>query len=784
VCREAWSASLLVALPVPPMLPILIFHAVVGVGVLLAGARLGRWAFAVGAAAPATSLGWFLVHGADIVDGHPATGSLAWAPTLGLELDTRVDAFSLTMGLLVAGIGVLVFVYAWRYLADSPAASRTAGLLTVFAGAMTTIVVADNVFLLFLGWELTSVTSYLLIGGDGRRAEGRAAARHALLITAAGGLAMLGGLVLLGSEAGTFRLSEILADAPSGTAVSVALLLVLAGAATKSAQFPFHAWLAGAMVAPTPVSAYLHSATMVKAGVYLVARLAPTFADHGAFGPVAVTLGLVTMVVGAWRALVPTDLKQVLAYSTVSQLGFLFALFGLGHPAATAAGVAVLVAHALLKATLFLVVGTVDHVAGTRDLARLPPLVGRRWKVAVGFAAIAAASMAAVPPLAGFVAKEAAYAALVHGSTLDRLVLAVMVAGSIGTVAYSLRLVVGLVRPASVVDDHRSDAPAVHAPTAGFLVPAVPLVILTVALGLVPSWWASLAGPAGESLDAAAHPHLTLWPGLGAPLALSAITLAAGFGLFLARSTVGRVVRATLPASDRVTPFERAIAALLTLARVTSATVQRGSLPFAAGVALAVAAVASISALLTGPWGRGEVPVVGPVVNLPVAALLIVAGVGCTLATRRYVAAILLGGVGYAMALLFVVHGAPDLALTQFGVETISVVVFLVVLRHLPDRFEDRPPMASRSVRLAIAALVGTFVLLFSLAAAGVRPERTVAREMVERALPEGHGANVINVILVDIRGLDTLGEITVLVAASVGVASLAVARTRSGRRT
>ena len=782
------------------LLALLAAHALLGGAILLAARRLGRWGFAVGALAPAALLVWLATVAGRVLDGRPARSRLAWIPSLGLHADTSVDGFSLLFAGLVAGIGLLVFAYAWHYLDASPDAGRLAGLLTLFAGAMATVVVADGVLLLFVGWELTSITSYLLIGGDGRRAEAREAARHALLVTAAGGLALLGGLVILGSEAGTYRLNELLAAPPSGPAVSVALVLVLAGAATKSAQVPFHRWLPGAMVAPTPVSAYLHSATMVKAGVYLVARLAPAFAGHGAFRPLVVGLGLTTMLLGGWRALAPTDLKQLLAHSTVSQLGFLVLLFGIGHPATTAAAVALLVVHALAKAALFLVVGIVDHGAGTRDLAVLPPLVGPRWAWVRGFGAVAAASMAAVPPLAGFVAKDAAYAALVHGSAGDRLVLAGVVAGSALTVAYALRIAVGLHRPAAVATVAPAPAgePAPrrepaggahpHPPSIGFLAPVAPLVGLSLVLGLAPSWWSRVSGPSGEALDPAAHPHLVLWPGVGAPLALSLLTLALGAGVFGAlvadrRRRLARAVEATAAGAARRDPFGAATAGLLALARRVAATVQPGSLPVGVGLALVTVSVAATAALVGGPWWPGGVAVVGATANLPVAALLVVAGLAATLVRRRYVAAVLLGVTGYAMALLFLVHGAPDLALTQFGVETLSVVVFLVVLRFLPDRFESRPPLAARSVRLAIAGLVGAFVLAFSLSTAGLRPDRAVSRAMVERAEPEGHGANVVNVILVDIRGFDTLGEVTVLVAAAVGVAALARSGLRPRRR-
>lgn len=767
-------------MPMPLLL--LTLHAVLGGVVLASSRRLGRWGFALGGLAPAATFAWLIARAPGILDGDPVLVEQPWVETLGLSLDLRIDGFGLLMGGIVSGIGVLIFLYGWHYLSGSDSAGRIAGLLTLFAGAMTVVVLADNVFLLFVGWELTSIVSYLLVGGDGRTGPARDAARRALLTTGAGGLALLGGLVVLAHEAGTVRLSELLDHPPaSSTPVMIALLLVLVGVMTKSAQFPFHRWLPGAMVAPTPISAYLHSATMVKAGVYLVARFGPAFADHGAFRWTIVVVGLVTMILGGWTAMQPTDLKQILAFGTISQLGFLVVLFGAGFPEATAAGVGVILAHALFKATLFLIAGIVDHGAGTRDLRLIPELHGPAWTTAKVVAAVAAASMAAVPPLAGFVAKEAAYSAFLHGSTSDKAVFAGLFLGSILTVAYSLRIAVGLFRPGLVADrteepGYQDHAPAhVHAPSFGFLSPALVLTVGTVGLGLATGFWEEFAGPAAEALDHDAHIHLVLWPGLGSPLLFSMLTLLAGAGAFALRRPIGRLVGRTTPVDGTADVFGALVGGLPAFGTRVASLVQRGSLAFSAGLAMTfVAVVTSVVLLTNGDWWSGGIAVVGEVADLPIAAILVIAGVACTVVTRRYTAAILLGVVGYGMALFFVVSGAPDLALTQVAVETLSVVVFLVVLRYLPQRFEERPPMASHLVRIGASVLVGGFVLLFSLATAGIDQDPTVAHQLSERALPEGHGANVVNVILVDIRGIDTVGEVTVLVGAALGIAALA----------
>lgn len=755
------------------LLALLALHAVAGTIALTLSRRLGRWGFLLGGTAVALTAAWVATQAGPVLDGDTVTDTVQWVPQLDLALDVRLDAFAVLMTVLVSGIGTLVFFYGWHYFGDSDKAGRAAGLLTLFAGAMLGVVLADNLLLLYVCWELTSVTSYLLIGIDDAEPDARAAALHALLVTGMGGLAMLGGFVVIGQEAGTYRISELLEAPPSGTAVSVALVFVLLGAFTKSAQYPFHSWLPGAMVAPTPISAYLHSAAMVKAGIYLVARFAPAFAAMGIWRPLVVTVGLTTMVAGGLRALRPFDLKQLLAFGTISQLGFLMVLFGIGHPEATTAGCALLLAHGLFKAALFMVVGIVDHEAHTRDLRELP-LLRAGWTPTRAVALVSAASMAAVPPLAGFIAKEEAYASLVDGTMGDRVVLAGIVTGSVLTVAYSLRFAAALVRPDAVAAASGERARLDRGPKLGILVPGLVLATASVLLGVAPTLWSDLVDHAAHALDHDAHAHLALWHGFEAPLLLSVLTLASGAAVFAARRRVAVGQERLAPRFTGIDGYEAAVRSVLRVAARVTSTLQSGSLPIYAAIILTTAAVVPGVALVSGAWWPGWPETVGQVAHLPIAALLVIGALAATLASRRFAAALLLGTVGYGMALFFVVQGAPDLALTQFAVETLSVVVFLLVLRRLPDRFERRTPAIGRVYRLAVSAAVGVFVVLAAIAFSGARTEPPVSREMSEQAYPEGEGKNVVNVILVDIRGMDTMGEITVLVAAGIGIVALA----------
>ncbi|MET1039303.1 MAG: Na+/H+ antiporter subunit A [Aeromicrobium sp.] len=739
---------------------------------------LGRRTFLLLALAPAASFAWLLPHVARVTDGAANHEQhLSWIPTIGLDLDFVITPLSGILSLIVTGVGALVLVYCtWYFRPSDTEIWRFSGVLTAFAGAMLGLVLSDNVYALYIFWELTTVLSFLLIGHNPERRANRRAAMNALLVTTFGGLAMLVGLVMLAGQAGTPRLQEIIAAGPSGTAVTIGVLLILVGALSKSALVPFHFWLPGAMAAPTPVSAYLHAAAMVKAGIFLVALLAPTFADVPGWRPVLIVLGITTMILGGLRALRQYDVKLLLAYGTVSQLGFLVAMVGAGTRSAAFAGLALVCAHGLFKSALFLVVGIVDRSVGTRDLRELS---GMRQARPVLFVVtlIAAGSMAGLPPFLGFTAKEsglAAFADLGHdlgGSGWSWLALAGIVVGSILTVAYSARFVWGIfaVKPGAPICLPKEFSP-------GFQIAPVVLAAATVATGFAGAFLTPrLMAYADEFAPGYHEPVLTLWHGFTLPLALSAVIIVAGLALFVWRRPVAAAQHAV---ADRVRmpDAERSYNVLMRgvdrLSVEVTGLTQRGSLPIYLGVILLVLIVVPGTALIRA-WDGVSVRGADSRIQLAVAALMAVAAILTVRSRRRLRAVLLVGVTGYGTALLFVAHGAPDLALTQILVETFLLVTFVLVLRRLPPFFSDRPFNVGRWVRVAIGVATGTVVAGFALVTADARTAKPVSDGFAEPAVEYGGGSNIVNVTLVDIRAWDTLGELSVLVVAATGVASL-----------
>jgi multicomponent Na+:H+ antiporter subunit A len=760
---------------------------------LAPGRRSARWALPVAAIAPAVTFGWLVSQSGAVLDGETPTVDVQWIPQLALSISLRLDGFGLLMGMLVSGIGVLVLLYSMAYFGRRDDLGRLAGLLVAFAGAMLGIVWADGLLTLFVFWELTSITSFLLIGFDDTNTAARAAATRAFLVTGGGGLAMLAGLIILTIVGDTTTISGLLADPPSGTLTDVALVLVLLGAFTKSAQFPFHFWLPGAMAAPTPVSAYLHSATMVKAGLVVVARFAPAFAAEGSWRILVVGAGLASLVVGGIGAMRQQDAKLALAHGTVSQLGFLMVLLGLGTPAATYAGVAMLTAHALFKASLFLSVGVIDHEAGTRDMRRLRGLA-RTLPVVAAAVVVAAASMAAIPPTFGFVAKEKAIDGLLDNEIggIGTVALVGIVLGSVLTVAYTIRITVGLLgNDAPGVDDGgRIDADSgpidpssVHRPRFALLAAPALLALLSLVLGLTAGWVGDRLAEATTSLDpATSSKYLVLWPGLNEALLVSTGVIAAGVALWWFTQAATRTLEPRHSVATNV--YDRIYDGLLEGARRTTAATQSGSLPLYLAVVLTTLAASLFVAIAAGATDAISSPRFS---NSPVEFVAVVVtgllAVAIVFARNRFGAAMLLGGTGYGLAIVYLVQGAPDLAITQFLVETLTIVVFLLVLARLPSEFAPAPAWAPRIVRIGIATAVGVTVAVFALSATGSRTEPSVGEDYVALSEPEAGGRNVVNVILVDFRGFDTLGEITVLAVAGAGVVNLVRAARRQQRR-
>lgn len=757
---------------------------------------LGRNAFYVLAAVPAAAFVWLLFQYGPAYSAGGMEEILPWIPSLKLELAFRMDPLAWMMSLLILGVGSLVLVYCARYFKNQdPDLGGFGAQLLAFAGAMFGLVTSDDLLMLFIFWELTTILSYLLIGYARTRLAARRSALQALMVTTAGGLAMLVGLIILGQAAGTYRISTILDQAgslmtgPMQGAVAAAVVLVLSGAVTKSALVPFHFWLPGAMAAPTPVSAYLHAAAMVKAGIYIVARLAPGFAESQFWLPVVLGLGLATMLVGGYRALRQTDIKLILAYGTVSQLGFLTMVVGLGRPDAALAGLGLLLAHGLFKAALFLVVGIIDHQSGTRDIRKLSGVF--RSSRALGVvAAIAAASMAGVPPLAGFVAKESVFEAFVHYGTGHDApawgiwILVGLVIGSILTFAYSARFMWGAfaTKPGVEPTPFKPIKPA-------FLAAPAILSLLTIAYGLWPvpvdTWIQPYAALFADGPDAVDAGHLALWHGVTPALGLTAITFAAGAAMFYGRNLVSRAQGLVPDWVDGDRAYQNTIGALDDVAVWVTGRTQRGSLYFYLAVILTVAFAVPATALIMAnkplPDGIYFIDPNSPL-QMVAGAGIVVGALAAVRANKRFLAVLMVSVTGYGIALMFALQGAPDLALTQMLVETIVLVAFVLAMRSLPAELRDRTGGRLRVIRVIIGAAFGITMIFVAIYAMGARVATPVSLDFPRLAYEGGGGLNVVNVTLVDIRAWDTFGEISVLAIAATGVASLIFVRSRGDR--
>jgi multicomponent Na+:H+ antiporter subunit A len=712
----------------------------------------------------------------EISGGSRLRWSVDWVPSLGISLAFLVDGLSLTFALLISGIGALVLLYSNAYLAGHRHYARFALFLTAFMVSMLGLVLADDLIALFVFWELTTVTSYLLIGFDHDKPAARRNALQALFVTGAGGLAFLAGLILLGFAAGTSSLSEILAAGglQEHALYLPILLLLLAGAFTKSAQVPFHFWLPNAMAAPTPVSAFLHSATMVKAGVYLLARLHPAMAGTGAWVWTLTVLGAVTAVFASLLALRQTDLKQALAYTTLMALGTLVLFLGQESGYAMTAFATFLIVHSLYKAALFLVVGNIDKASGTRQTERLGGL-GRAMPLTALAAAVAAMSMAGFPPFLGYIGKELKYAgalavasepAVVAGAVLLANALMLAVAGVVAFRPFWRRSTEALPKPPREVGPAMLAGPLVLAGL-GALFGLLPDLLQN---ALVLPMVVALTGDVSDVKE------LTLWAGVNLPLLLSGATFALGLVIYALHQRLRRVLArlfAPLPSLDR--GWDRFLDGLKALAAGVTARIQTGRL----SDYMAVTFVTIALALASGMVLRGLPPRPPVFEGLTFVhgalALLILAGAAQAAFTRSRISAIAgLGVSGIGTAMIFIVFGAPDVAITQLMVEVLIVVLVAVVMLRIPRLEKGR----FRPGHALIAVAVGAMVSLTLLAVLAQPLDRSLTAYFETTSWPEAYGRNIVNVILVDFRALDTFGEVAVVVAAALA----AVALLRGGR--
>ena len=716
-----------------------------------------------------------LARAPSVYRGEVIVWGVPWLPQIGLSFSFFIDGLGLFFAALILGMGLLVILYARFYLSREDPIGRFYAYLLLFQGAMVGIVLSDNILLLIIFWELTSLSSFLLIGYWRHLPEARQGARMALVVTGGGGLALIGGMLILGEIAGSYALSDILARGDivkSSPLYLPALLLILAAAFTKSAQFPFHFWLPHAMAAPTPVSAYLHSATMVKAGVFLLARLWPVLAGTEAWFLIVAPVGLATMLIGAWIALFKDDLKALLAFSTVSQLGMMTMLLGIGTAPAAVAAVFQLLNHAVFKAALFLSAGAIDHAAGTRDMRRLGGLAAP-MPIVTTLSLVAAAAMAGIPPTNGFLSKEMMLEAAAHTvyAGAEWLFPVLATAAALLSAAYSIRFAIGVfLGPVRADYPHRP-----HDPPSGMWLPIAVLVVPVVAIGLAP---ALLAGPVVERtaravVGGAAPPfHPALWHGLTPAFLLSALALAGGAVLFASYRPV-EALRLAVPRPEAKRIYDAVISAAVAAASRLIGAVHDGSLARYVAVMVGAVLVVGLAGFLGGTHQAGARATLPA--TLPAVTAWVVLAAACAAVVVRHddrlLALILTSIVGLVVSLAFLQFSAPDLALTQISVDVVTTILLLLALNLLP-KVGDEAGTGINWPHATVASLAGVGAGGLAYAAM-TRDFTSISTYHLAEAKPGGGGTNVVNVILVDIRGFDTFGEIIVLGIAAVAIFAL-----------
>lgn len=754
-----------------------------GCGALRSAGERRRTAW-LAAAVAASSLALLLMQAPAVMAGGALRSFTPWVPEIGLNLGFRLDGLSLMFALMITSIGLLIILYAHHYLGPKDSAGKFYSTLMLFMAAMLGIVLSDNLLLLVVFWELTSISSFLLVGYWQHRADARAGARMALAVTGGGGLALLGGVVLLGQMAGTYEISQLMAQAgriQADPRYPVALVLILLGCFTKSAQFPFHFWLPQAMAAPTPVSAYLHSATMVKAGIFLMARLTPVIGGSDLFMALVMGTGLITVLFAAFIAIFKHDIKGLLAYSTISHLGLITFLIGLGSPLAAVAALFHILNHASFKAALFMTAGIVDHETGTRDMRLLGGLYkALPWTATLAMAATA--GMAGVPLFNGFISKEMFLTEAVvfaQSGGWRWLVPAAATLAALCSVAYSVRLVHDVFFNGPARD---LPHPHPHEPPLGMRAPVALLATVCVAVGLLP---ALLAGPmvevAASAMLGRAAPefHLSFWHGFNFPLLLSVLALGGGIGLYFMLARGKRLHH--IHSENWFGPltgmhlFTRSMDLLFNGAGRLTARLENASLQRYLAWMLIAGVVTAAAPFLTG-----DAPGTGTRALLPVSfPALVVWGLllaSCVwLALRhhqRFGAVVVTGAVGLVTSLSFIALSAPDLALTQLTVDVVSTVLLMMGLALLPQQ-SPHESSRNRKIRDAVLALLGGAGVAWLAWLMLTRNHDSIAWYFLNQSAVAGGGTNVVNVILVDFRGYDTMGEITVLGIAAIGVLAL-----------
>jgi len=740
--------------------------------------RWGRSACAaITALFPAVVLATVALRIPSIFDGCVLRYKADWIPAIGLNIAFRLDGLSLLFAILILGIGLLVILYARYYLSDDDQSGRFYAYLLLFMASMVGVVLANNLLVLWLFWELTSISSFLLIAYWHHRSDARKGARMALIITGAGGLALLGGFILIGQTVGTYDIDQVLSSGDlirNSGRYHVILLLILLGAFTKSAQFPFHYWLPHAMAAPTPVSAYLHSATMVKAGLFLLARFYPVLAGSASWFLIVSITGMLTMLLGAYLALFKHDLKGLLAYSTISHLGLITLLFGMGTKLAAVAAVFHIINHAIFKASLFMAAGIIDHETGSRDMRKLNGL----WTympITATLAMVAAAAMAGVPLLNGFLSKEMFFAETLDQSTLGSISWIIPAFATIGaafSVAYSLRFIHDV-----FFNGEPRDLPKrPHEPPRYMRVPVEILVGLCLIVGVFPEYTVGAILAHASSAVLGGHLpdyHLQIWHGLSLPLLMSLLALLGGGAIYYNRERLFNL-QVYFPGRDESQLFDDWLKRAQHQLHRFLSWFDNDSMQRAVFWLFFMALFFSMVPLMELDMHVGVRPQI-PIdfVTIAGATLLCVSSVATVVwHHQRLMAVLLLSVVGMVVAIAFALFSAPDLALTQLSVEVVTIILLLLALHFLPQQIRNvsSPNRVVRDASLAvlIGGVVGT--LTFALI---TRPLESISGYYIENAKVLGGGANVVNVILVDFRSFDTFGEISVLAIAAMGISLL-----------